>query len=160
MLIRLDTDDWKLGYCKDDPVRPHLSLSWRVQSGREVYGLESNKGDIEAVICVGYTNDIPITEHELDYYSQAACQDGQHGNVAVFYTVWSYTRGAGTDIIFETVKWIQKNKPEVDRFVTLSPLTEMARKFHLRNGAIEYRMNKTSVNFEYMIEGKNATTLD
>ena len=53
MLVKLDSDDWKLGYCKDDPVRPHLPLSWRVQAGREVYGLESDTGEVEAVICVG-----------------------------------------------------------------------------------------------------------
>tara|TARA_B100000212_G_scaffold290055_1_gene231443 strand:- start:86 stop:538 length:453 start_codon:yes stop_codon:yes gene_type:complete len=150
MLIRLDTDDWKLGYCKDDPVRPHLSLSWRVQSGREVYGLESNKGDIEAVICVGYTNDIPITEHELDYYSQAACQDGQHGNVAVFYTVWSYAKGAGRRMVLETAEYLKKERG-IKRFVTLSPLTEMAEKFHLRNGAELLAKGNECQNFEYIL---------
>ena len=150
MLIRLDTDDWKLGYCKDDPVRPHLSLSWRVQSGREVYGLESNKGDIEAVICVGYTNDIPITEHELDYYSQAACQDGQHGNVAVFYTVWSYAKGAGRRMVLETAEYLKKERG-IKRFVTLSPLTEMAEKFHLRNGAELLAKGNECQNFEYTL---------
>ena len=150
MLIRLDTDDWKLGYCKDDPVRPHLSLSWRVQSGREVYGLESNKGDIDAVICVGYTNDIPITEHELDYYSQAACQDGQHGNVAVFYTVWSYAKGAGRRMVLETAEYLKKERG-IKRFVTLSPLTEMAEKFHLRNGAELLAKGNECQNFEYIL---------
>ena len=150
MLIKLDTDDWKLGYCKDDPVRPHLSLSWRVQSGREVYGLESNKGDIEAVICVGYTNDIPITEHELDYYSQAACQDGQHGNVAVFYTVWSYAKGAGRRMVLETAEYLKKERG-IKRFVTLSPLTEMAEKFHLRNGAELLAKGNECQNFEYIL---------
>ena len=148
MLIRLDTDDWKLGYCKDDPVRPHLSLSWRVQSGREVYGLESNKGDIEAVICVGYTNDIPITEHELDYYSQSACQDGQHGNVAVFYTVWSYAKGAGRRMVLETAEYLKKERG-IKRFVTLSPLTDMATRFHTRNGAKLIRKSHAAQNFEY-----------
>ena len=94
MLIKLDTDDWKLGYCKDDPVRPHLPLSWRVQAGREVYGLESKEGTVEAVICVGETKDGSITEHELDYYSQAACQEGQNWKLAFFYYSWSYSQRA------------------------------------------------------------------
>tara|TARA_B100002019_G_scaffold284260_1_gene291698 strand:+ start:629 stop:1081 length:453 start_codon:yes stop_codon:yes gene_type:complete len=150
MLVKLDTDDWKLGYCKDDPVRPHLPLSWRVQAGREVYGLESDTGEVEAVICVGYTNDVPITEHELDYYSQAACQDGQHGNVAVFYTVWSYAKGAGRRMVLETAEYL-KNERGIKRFVTLSPLTEMAERFHIRNGATLLAKGNECQNFEYIL---------
>ena len=33
LLIRMDEADWKLGYCKDDPVRPHLPLAWRATEG-------------------------------------------------------------------------------------------------------------------------------
>ena len=71
------------------------------------------------------------------------------GDVAVFYTVWSYEKGAGTEIVFEMVDYIKENMPNVNRFVTLSPLTQMARNFHIKNGAVEYRMNETTVNFEY-----------
>ena len=39
--------------------------------------------------------------------------------------------------------------PHIKRFVTLSPKTEMAKKFHLRNGATELQENETTVNFEY-----------
>ena len=35
--------------------------------------------------------------------------------------------------------------------ITLSPLTEMARTFHLRNGAEEIRVNEETQNFEYTI---------
>ena len=35
--------------------------------------------------------------------------------------------------------------------VALSPLTDMARKFHLRNGAAELQVNETTQNFEYKI---------
>ena len=55
-------------------LRPISPLAWRASAGREVYGLENDEGTIEAVICVGYTNDVPITEHELDYYVSAAFQ--------------------------------------------------------------------------------------
>ena len=150
MLVRLDTDDWKLGYCRDDPVRPHLPLAWRASAGRGVYGLESDEGIIEAVICVGYTNDVPITEHELDYYSQAACQDGQHGDIAVFYTVWSYAKGAGRKIVLETAEYLKKERG-IKRFVTLSPLTDMAERFHLRNGATLYKKGNECQNFEYEV---------
>ena len=39
--------------------------------------------------------------------------------------------------------------PEIKRFVTLSPLTEVARRFHTRNGAVELQVNSETQNFEY-----------
>jgi len=35
--------------------------------------------------------------------------------------------------------------------ITLSPLTEMARNFHLHNGAFELQVNEKTQNFEYKI---------
>jgi hypothetical protein len=67
----------------------------------------------------------------------------------MFYTVWSYDKGAGREVVFAVTDWIKQNMPEVDRFVTLSPPTEMARKFHTRNGAVELQHNGETVNFEY-----------
>lgn len=135
---------------KDDPVRDHLLYHWRTSAGREVYVLEKDDNSISAVICVGYVNNVPITEQELDLYSQAAYQDGQHGNIAIFYTVWSYSKGAGREIVLSVANYIKENKP-VDRFVTLSPLTEMAEKFHIRNGAKLIDKGNTCQNFEYTL---------
>lgn len=135
---------------KDDPVRPHLTVDFRTSCGREVYCLK-DKDDISAVICVAYTNHVPVNEYELDKFSQAACQDEQHGSIAVFYTVWSYAKGAGRKMVLDTAKHIKKNRP-VKRFVTLSPKTEMARKFHLSNGAVEIQTNSLSINYEYPTE--------
>ena len=64
-------------------------------------------------------------------------------------SIWSYVPGAGRTLIFDAVKHIKETKPEIKRFVTLSPKTEMAKKFHHRNGAITYRENQESVNYEY-----------
>ena len=94
------------------------------------------------MVCVAFTDKI-ITE-ESEVYKD--CKDP---SVAMFYTVWSYPRGAGRTIILEVRDYIQKNMPHIKRFVTLSPKTEMARKFHLRNGATELQVNETTVNFEY-----------
>ena len=44
-----------------------------------------------------------------------------------------------------------KKSNHLNRLVTLSPLTEMARKFHLRNGAVELLVNETTQNFEYKV---------
>jgi len=70
-------------------------------------------------------------------------------NTAVFYTIWSYASGAGRRLIEEAQQQIRKEHPEVDTYVTLSPKTEMARKFHLKNGAEVFRENPDTVNYLY-----------
>ena len=44
-----------------------------------------------------------------------------------------------------------KESHHLNRLVTLSPLPEMARNFHTKNGAKELQVNKESQNFEYDI---------
>ncbi len=137
----------------DDPVRPHLNGKFRCTSGREVYALyedqyaEQAPVDHEgplAVICVAYTNEVPITEQELEQYSDP------NGKIAVFYTVWSYTRGAGRQIVLDVASYIKRNT-DVNQWVTLSPLTEMAERFHTRNGAVLVERGETCQNFEYTV---------
>lgn len=143
---------------KDDPVRPHLTTDFRTSSHREVYALYEDKyaeqhfpdEDIKAVICVAYTNEVPKDEYELDLFSQAACQDGQRGHIAVFYTVWSYSKGAGREIVNTVAKELHDNE-RATRFVTLSPLTEMAERFHIRNGAELLEKHDSCQNFEYTL---------
>ena len=126
---------------KDDPVRPHISAEWRTRPGREVYGLYDESGDnLRAVICVAYTDEVPTCERDLGWVGT---------DVAVFYTVWSYDRGAGRDIVLAARDYARDYK-HCKRYVTLSPLTDMAKDFHLRNGArlIAHNPNE-SYNFEY-----------
>mgnify|MGYP001482090196 FL=1 len=59
-------------------------------------------------------------------------------------------KGGGKLIVKEVYKMIKKSN-HLNRLVTLSPLTEMARKFHLRNGATELQVNKETQNFEYKV---------
>jgi len=135
----------------NDPVRPHIPFEQRVGAGKDIFVLENDvTQQIDAVICVAYTIEVPTNEHQLELFSQQACQDGQQGDVAVFYTVWSYTKGAGREIVNQTAQYIKENKP-VTRFVTLSPLTEMASKFHLSNGAILVAKHEDCQNFEYYL---------
>jgi hypothetical protein len=141
-LVLLNTD-WKLGHVRDDPVRPHIPMAWRASNGREVYGLEDDFGIMHAVVCVAYTKGIAITEDDLN--------NTDDPDTAMFYTVWSYTKGAGRQVIFDTAGVIKREKAHIKRFVTLSPLTEMAEKFHLRNGAQFLRKGKTCQNFEYTL---------
>ena len=146
------------GIVKDDPVRPHIPSEFRTRCGREVYALYEDQyaehapvleEGKRAVICVGYTNEVPITEEQLDIFSNEAWKEGQDfGNTAVFYTVWSYSKGAGREIIIEAAKHIKETKG-CTRFVTLSPLTDMAENFHLRNGAVLLNKGDECQNFEY-----------
>ena len=59
-------------------------------------------------------------------------------------------KGGGKHMVNEVYKMI-KNSNHLSRLVTLSPLTDMARKFHLKNGAKEVQVNLTTQNFEYDI---------
>ena len=139
--------------CENDPVRPNIPIGWRVAKGsREVYyiespGPESPTFQTDSVLCLAYLNDIPINEDELLSFS--------HGNkFAIFYTVWSNTKGMGRQIIMDTMKLIRdKNIHNWDkwdiRYVTMSPKTKMAKDFHLRNGAELIQKNPTTYNFEY-----------
>ena len=143
-MLKLINTDWSLGYVKDDPVRPHLPMTWRITDGREVYLLENDDASVgRAVVCVAYTKGVAITEEELN--------NTEDPDTAMFYTVWSYEKGAGREIIFNTAEVIKRDKPHIKRFCTLSPLTEMAEKFHLRNGAKFLRKGETCQNFEYEI---------
>jgi hypothetical protein len=157
MLSRLDLQG-VAEILPDDPVRPHISADWRIMCGREVYALYEDQyaqyappleEGKRAVICVGYTNTVPITESQLDWMSSDSWSaEDTTPDTAVFYTVWSYSRGAGREIILEAAKHIKETKG-VTRFVTLSPLTQMAERFHLRNGAVLLNKGDECQNFEY-----------
>ena len=45
---------------EDDPIRPELSNQFRISEGRKIFGLKFND-EIEGVVCVAFTNDIPTT---------------------------------------------------------------------------------------------------
>ncbi len=138
----------------EDPVRPELSNDFRISYGRKIYGVKY-KGEIQAVMCFAFTNDIPKSVRELDLMSkdaflQSAHRDQKVGKIAIAYTVWSKKKGGGKLIVKEVFKLIKKSN-HLNRLITLSPLTEMARKFHLKNGAIEVQVNKETQNFEYKL---------
>ncbi len=135
--------------CKQDPVRPNLPQHWRVEPNwREVFYLDSRWGNhrgsiktIDAVLCAAHLNEIPINEDELLSFG--------HGNISIFYSVWSNRKGCGRKIILEV--WnLLKQQHTGNRYITMSPKTEMAMKFHLSNGAILLQENPETNNFEYI----------
>ena len=136
----------------EDPIRPELDNEFRTSFGRKIYGVKY-KGEIHAVMCFAFTNEIPKDVKELDLLSkdaflQSATRDQKVGKIAIAYTVWSKKKGGGKLIVKEVYKKIKKSN-HLNRLVTLSPLAEMAKKFHLRNKAKLFRVNETTQNFEY-----------
>ncbi len=138
----------------EDPVRPELDNEFRKSYGRKIYAVKYKK-EICAIMCFGFTNDIPKDVRELDLmtrdaYLQSAHRDQKIGKIAIAYTIWSKKKGGGKLIVKEVFKMIKKSN-HLNRLITLSPLTEMARNFHLKNGAEELQVNETTQNFEYKI---------
>ena len=134
------TDDLET-LIKDDPVRPEIPVIKRVNSNSRIYMLKD--GDqTQAVTCVKFLRSIPAAVDDLAELVGSA-------TTAVFYTIWSYTAGAGRELIVQAQQSIESEFPEIQTYVTLSPKTEMARRFHLKNGAGVYRENSDTVNYIY-----------
>jgi hypothetical protein len=141
--IITDIRDNLMNLIKDDPVRPELPADFRVNSNSKIFVLRDDETQEPlAVTCVKFLNQIP---HNVDELAELTVNT----NTAVFYTIWSYAAGAGRRLIEEAQQEIQKQQPEIDTYVTLSPKTEMARRFHLKNGAEVFRENTDTVNYLY-----------
>ena len=126
---------------RDDPVRPEIPVERRVNANSRIYVLRD--GDqTRAVTCVKFLNSVPAAVDDLVDSVESA-------TTAVFYTIWSYVAGAGRELIVEAQRSIEAEFPGIQTYVTLSPKTEMARKFHLRNGAGIYRENSDTINYIY-----------
>ena len=141
-LVELDNID-----VSEDPVRPELTLGWRITNGRKIFGLKYDD-EIEGIICIAFTNDVPSSVKELDIMSELAHLKNEK-KIAIAYTVWSRKRGAGKEIVNKILEYAKKNK--IERVITLSPLTPVATHFHIRNGAKQININEVTQNFEYEI---------
>jgi hypothetical protein len=138
----------------EDPVRPELDNVFRRSYGRKIYGVKY-MGKIYAIMCFAYTNQVPKNVEQLDKFShdaylQSAQRDQNIGRIAIAYTVWSKKKGGGKLIVKEVYKKIKQSN-HLDRLITLSPLTDMATKFHSGNGAKLLQINETTQNFEYEV---------
>lgn len=136
-----DISNKLLEFIKDDPVRPEISRDFRVADGRMVAALVEEEQPT-AMVCVSFHDFIPEDVKDLNTTAVVP-------TTAVFYTIWSYKAGKGKELLIQAVREIQKSHSSVTRFVTLSPKTDVARRFHLRNGAIVFRENLDTINYEY-----------
>jgi hypothetical protein len=126
---------------KDDPVRPHIPVEQRVNDWAEILMLKQGE-EVLAATCMAWLKDVPQDEQDLVNFER-------NNDVAVFYTIWSYSPGAGAELLQQAAEWLRQEYTNIRAIVTLSPQTDMARKFHLKNGARVRRENPTSVNYEY-----------
>ncbi len=133
--------DPRVSIIKDDPVRPHIPTENRINDRSKIY-LWTENDEVKAAVCVSLCDAVPDSETSL-----LATPVGDL-TVAVAYTIWSYSAGAAQKLIFA----VRDILPDgVKKMVTLSPQTEMARKFHIKNGACLIRENADTWNFEYDI---------
>ena len=138
-------DPWIQEIIKDDPVRSEIPINHRINEDAEIYALWNNT-ELGSVTCVSYTEGIPGSVEEM-YSLSSPFMD-----TAVFYTIWSYTKGSGRELIINASESILKQYPSIKNIVTLSPKTEMAKKFHIRNGACHFRENLDTINYAYKLD--------
>ena len=119
---------------EDDPVRKGIDYYFRTTNGRRIFTIPD-----KAVVCTANTFQLPKNMVELERYS-----DPNANEFTIFYTVWSYEKGYGRLILNYLLPLLNTK-----RYVTLSPKTDMAVRFHTRNGAKMIADNDESYNFEY-----------
>lgn len=133
--------DTLLEYIKDDPVRPDIPRDFRVTCNRFVAALvEENKPT--SMVCVSLHDFVPECVADL-------ARTVEQPTVCVFYTIWSYKPGDGVKLLRQCVSEIHSKYSTVTTFVTLSPKTELARRFHTKNGAVIFRENTDTINYWY-----------
>jgi len=135
MLTQITTTD--LDLTVEDPVRPTIPMSWRQQYG--IWAWVEN-GQRQATVCVAWLDSVPDSEAGMLVLPR--------GFNAIAYTIWSAAPGAGKKLILALQAEIKTN-PLCEGMYTLSPPTEMARKFHVSNGARVYRINESTINYQY-----------
>lgn len=142
MLYFIDSVKDKFACClQDDPVRNHIAIHDRIGVNRRVFAWVEDH-ECRAVTCVSLNDHVAVSEQDL--FSSA------RPSVAIYYTIWSYYPGSAAELLIASAKYLIQEYNLV-RIITLSPKTEMARKFHFRNGASLLQENAETINYEYCI---------
>jgi hypothetical protein len=133
--------DSLLSFVKDDPVRPEIPTDFRVMDGRFIATLVDGERPA-AMVCISLHDFVPQSVEDLSITSSQP-------TTAVFYTIWSYKAGSGALLLRQVLPELQTRYTTLNTFVTLSPKTEMAKRFHLKNGAVVFRENRDTINYDY-----------
>jgi hypothetical protein len=137
-------DDMYVSLLDDDPVRPWISREFRCHMPDNcVFVLLSGSREPRAVLCCSFKSFVPSNVDELLKFEYS------RGSNAIFYSVWSYSRGGGREIIPLASAWIRENLSHVSGFYTFSPCSDRVREFHYSLGAKTHRKNSDSINYIY-----------
>jgi hypothetical protein len=135
--------DRLLSFVSDDPVRPEIPAEFRVQDNRFIATLLVDDQPT-AMVCISLHDFVPQSVEDLRTTSSEP-------TTAVFYTIWSYKAGSGAELLKRVLPELRAKYPTLTTFVTLSPKTELAKRFHLKNGAVVFRENTDTINYDYSI---------
>jgi len=166
MLIKCNAAD-HLYLIDDDPVRAKLfkNNSVRFEDPFHVYAeVNDETGEIAAVVCVIICKFVPQDEYQLKLIAMGKTKQieeqlkereelhGALGTVLCPYSIWSYQKGHGKKLINNLLEAAPVMHPEIDAVITMSPHTDTALRFHMRNGAAIFSTNTKCVNYEYEVE--------
>lgn len=145
------TSEYELAPTPFDPRTFNPSCHDSIEQALEQ--AQTIQGDLKVWPCGTITNRLGETMIYDTSGNLAPCVRGKAiedtHNIAVFYTVWSYQQGAGRQLVNQLAEHIRDTNTLIWHWVTLSPITEMAERFHIKNGAkflARYDVNQT---FEY-----------
>lgn len=124
-----------------DPVRPEIPSGRHIAQDCSVFAWPGLRGPA-SILCCRYTSSVPDSVDSL--FADQSVED-----TAVFYSIWSIEPGSARSLIESARAWIIESRPNIVNFITLSPPTDQARLFHLRNGAEVYRINHETINYRY-----------
>lgn len=146
-----EADESILPFLSDDPVRPNIPHHVRLANKNKVFYYYDSESDTQpkAIVCAAFRDYVPTKEDDI-----LEVRESEKGTILTLYTIWSYAAGAGRNLVFELLDYVKDSLGEIERIVTLSPKTDMARRFHMKNGAVELQENDTTINYEYTIINK------
>ncbi|WP_415313458.1 hypothetical protein [Candidatus Pelagibacter sp. Uisw_106] len=80
----------------EDPDRPEFDVIFRTSYGRKNFGVKHKK-EISAIMCFGFTDEVPSMVKELDLmtrdaYLRSVRRDQNIRQIAIAYTIWSKKR--------------------------------------------------------------------
>ena len=139
MLIECNVEN-HLHLIKDDPVRPNL---FDADEAR-FHGPFRVFAEVDDFLMLANGEFFMETEDGEDVTNADP-------TLACPYSIWSYKKGAGRQLISSLIEFVTVSFPTVDSVVTMSPKSDSALKFHTNNGAEMFSVNEDTINYLYEI---------
>jgi hypothetical protein len=147
MLIECSVEE-HLDLIKDDPVRPNLfdADEARFHGPFRVFAeVDEDSGDVQDDLLMLANGEFFMETEDGEDVTNA------DPTLACPYSIWSYKKGAGRQLISSLIEFVTVAIPTVDSVVTMSPKSDSALKFHTNNGAEMFSVNEDTINYLYEI---------